>query len=377
MPKPRAIIYRDHLLPFSETFVKAQAEALVRFDHAYLGSRRVPGLPLEAERVQVLNQGDAAGWAREGAFKLAGLAPAHHRWLARQAPSLIHAHFGPDGTYALPLARAHGLPLLVTFHGYDTLDPARYSRRELSKRHYLRHLDRLKQEAAGFIAVSDHIRDRLLERGFPPARLHRLYIGLDVARWQPPPDRGREAVVLFVGRLVRWKGCHLLIEAFAEVARRHPTALLAIIGDGPERAELESLAAPLGGRVRFLGRQPPAQVRDWMGRARLLCVPSTVDDNGQTEAFGMVTLEAQAVGLPVVAFANGGLPEAVADDRTGLLCPPAEGTAGLTRRLQAVLHDPALWNRLSDAAIAHVRDRFDIRTCTRRLESLYQTCVTG
>jgi len=366
-------VYRDHLLPFSETFIKSQAEALKRFDYSYMGSRRVNGLPLHSSRVHVLNDRNATGWIRESAFKLTGTAPDHHRCLDRLQPRLIHAHFGPDGTYALQLAQAHSLPLVVTFHGYDLIDPRQYSRRELSKRHYLRHLDRLKADTRAFIAVSDFIRDTMVQRGFPADRIYRHYIGLNVQSWQMSAEANRLPVILFVGRLVRCKGCHLLIEAFAEVARTHPTVELVIIGDGPQRKALEAQARAAAPRIRFLGNQPSHAVRDWMSQARVLCVPSIVDENGQTEALGIVILEAQSMGLPVVAFRNGGLPEALEDGKTGLLCN--EGDKALTGTLQVLLHDDNLWAAMSAAAPTWVRARFDIRDRTRELESLYDAVI--
>ena len=117
--KPRVIIFSDHLLYPSETFIQAQASALSRFEPIYAGSRRVTGLDLRGEQIHVINNGDIQGKCRELTFKLAGFAPALVKSLGALNPVLLHAHYGPNGLRTLPIARNLKIPHIVTFHGSD------------------------------------------------------------------------------------------------------------------------------------------------------------------------------------------------------------------------------------------------------------------
>lgn len=363
-------VFRDELLRPSETFVRDQGEALERYRACYAGSRRVaPGLALPADRAFVLNPGTRLGRAEEIAFKLAGVAPRLERWIRGRRARLVHAHFGVDGLLVLPVARRLGLPLVVTFHGYDaTVTGTHGGVENYPHARYLRSRARLARGGSRFIAVSRFVRARLLEVGFPEERVVVHYVGVDIERFRPSPGTARLPVVLFVGRLAPNKGCDHLITAMRRVHADHPEAELVVIGDGPERARLERLAAGL--RCRFLGIQPHDVVRDWMGRARVFCVPSITVPSGASEGFGLVQLEAQAMGTPVASYRTGGIPEAVEDGVTGWLVDEGDRDA-LANRIARLLSDREAWAALSRAARERVVQGFDLRTQTRQLETLY------
>ena len=153
-----------------------------------------------------------------------------------------------------------------------------------------------------------------------------------------------------------------------------PQARLKIIGDGPLRAELQAQADQLQLKAEFLGVQPPDVVHRNMREARLLAAPS-VRTEQDAEGLGMVFLEAQALGRPVVGFASGGIGEAVAADETGLLCAERD-VDRLVANLLQVLRDDALATRLGEAGAKRVRQRFDVLEQTRQLESLYDAVCT-
>ena len=135
--------------------------------------------------------------------------------------------------------------------------------------------------------------------------------------------------------------------------RHEPAAELVVIGDGPLRPDYEALAAGLGVRCRFLGTQPPAVVREWMARAAVFCVPSVVAASGDAEGFGIVFIEAQAMGLPVVSTLSGGIPEAVKHGETGLLVAERNPRHWL-RRFSQLMQDEELWRRYSLAGRKNV-----------------------
>jgi colanic acid/amylovoran biosynthesis glycosyltransferase len=194
---------------------------------------------------------------------------------------------------------------------------------------------------------------------------------VDVERFKPPTARRREKFVLFVGRLVEKKGCGNLIEAMVDVQRRNPAADLVVIGGGPLRSQYEAQAAASGVRCRFLGAQPAAVVREWMARAAIFSVPSVVAASGDAEGFGMVFIEAQAMGLPVVSTLSGGIPEAVKHGETGLLvkeCNPA----ALAEAILELMQNDDLWHRYSVAGRRRVVDQFNLLHQTERLENVFE-----
>ncbi|NJM56190.1 MAG: glycosyltransferase [Synechococcales cyanobacterium RU_4_20] len=279
------------------------------------------------------------------------------------------------------------IPLVVTFHGYDAalklapeqnhpslgqqLNQLLYHRGTFYRRRYVEQRSRLFAQADQIIAVSHCIRSHLLAQGCPAEKVMVHYVGIDRQQFQPDPQVAREPVVLFVGRLVEKKGCGLLLQAMRSIQQLHPQVKTVIIGDGPLRASLEQQAARmLPTHTEFLGVQPAAVVRQWMNRARVFCVPSQMTAQQDVEGLGMVFAEAQAMGLPVVSFASGGVPEVVREGVTGLLAPEGDGEA-LGKALHRLLDDDALWERLAIAGQHHIAENFDLARNTPLLEAIY------
>ena len=231
------LIFRQELLPYSETFIPAQTRWIERYDPYFTGLLNVRGLTLPADRKLVLDPGRLAA-AR---YKLFGSAPGFVLRLRTLRPALIHAHFEDGGVQALPLARALGIPLVTTFHGYDATiqDSIRFPN-PLTRSIYLKRRRSLQRSGSLFIAVSDFIRRKIIARGYPAERVVTHYIGVDTHQFAP--DGGpREEVVLFVGRLVEKKGCEYLMRAMAPILKRRRELRLVIIGDGPQRVALQDL----------------------------------------------------------------------------------------------------------------------------------------
>jgi colanic acid/amylovoran biosynthesis glycosyltransferase len=370
------LIYRDIILPSSETFVVAQSQGLSHYKPFFVGSRSVPGLKVPAEACYLINKGGWLGKGAEVLFKVFDrLCPVQVAALRRVKPLLIHAHFGPDGIQAQTLAKALGIPLIVTFHGYDATTKMEFARRSFfTHRKYARKKHRLFNASAKFVAVSHFIKQKVVEQGFPEEQIQVHYIGIDTSRFQPDLELTREPVVLFVARLVEKKGCDYLLRAMREVQASFPDVEVVIIGDGPLRESLEAQAAKSLKRYRFLGAQPMEVVREWMNRAKVFCVPSITAESGDAEGFGMVFAEAQAMGLPVVSFASGGIPEAVWHGETGLLAPERD-VEELTRHLMRLLGDEDLWLSMSRMGQSWVRERFDLTRQTHLLEEIYHTVI--
>jgi colanic acid/amylovoran biosynthesis glycosyltransferase len=362
----KVLVFKETLLPPSETFVLAQMKELNEYVPVLAGLERShPSLPLPDGAVILSDLGPSVSDARSKLYRKTGIAPLFHAKAKRVGAELLHAHFASGGRTALPLARALGVPLVVTLHGSDVTIRDR-------------HVDvyrRLCEDAALFICVSKFIRDRALEAGFPFEKLRVHYIGIDREVFAPSNSLARPEGVLFVGRLVEKKGCEYLVRAMQIVQQTHPKCELTIIGDGPLRPSLEALAGELKVRGRFLGTQPTTVVREALKTTKVFCVPSVTAANGDSEGLPTVVAEAQSMGVPVVGTRHGGIPEIVIDDVNGLLAPERDVEA-LADNLSALLSDEDRWNRFHHAALRRVEEFFDLRAQTAQLENIY-TSASG
>jgi glycosyltransferase involved in cell wall biosynthesis len=371
MTRPVVVVFRKRLLPWSETFIAAQGGRLVRYRPVFAGFRwDKAGKTYLAGQDTVLLEDHARLPALARALqRTVGLVgPAFLRTLRERAPVLVHAHFGRSADAAIPLARALGVPLVATYHGCDITVVPR-SARERRRR------ARVFAASTRVLAVSEFIAAGLRANGCPPDKIVVHFIGVDTERFHPDPAVEREpAQVLFVGRIVEKKGLVHLVRAMPAVQRAHPAAELLVAGDGPLRAALEAEARSLGVRAKFLGIVPPAQVQELMRRTTVMCVPSVPATSGDDEGLGMVIVEAQASGAPVVISRSGGMPETVVDGVTGLVAAPGD-EAAFAAHLSVLLGDPARRASFSTAARANVLERFDLGRQTARLETLYDEVV--
>jgi glycosyltransferase involved in cell wall biosynthesis len=371
------LVYRNELLPVSETFIKEQVLALEDWRAVLVGRKRLDQLPLDDLNVRIIGAASPAFSSRMSwkAHRLLRSIPLHvKRSLEAEAPCLLHAHFGPDALDAWPLARALNLPMLVTLHGYDIntyRDWWEAGKGGPAMRTYPRRLLKLaEQPRVGFIAVSEAIRQRAIEFGIPGEKITVNYIGIDTRKFAPGgiPIAQRPAHVLFVGRLVEKKGCRYLIEAMSTVQRDVPGARLIVVGDGPQRQSLEQLAQRLGVNADFRGAQSSAYVRRELDAARVFCLPSVTAESGDAEGFGLVLLEAQACGVPVITSARGGATEGLQAGETGLAF--AEGDVDmLSNLLNNAIHGS--FGFISERARQFVTTRFDIKQTTKSLEMAY------
>lgn len=374
---PRVVIFRSALLPVSETFIREQAEALRRFEPVYAGLKQVrSGLPHSARSILLASPGARLSLLRTLLYQVSGYSPAFKARIEEVRPSLVHAHFALDGVAALPLAKHLNIPLIVSLHGYDVTSSDNSLRTSMSGLLYLLLRRQLWESAHTFLCVSEFIRETAIEMGFPRNKLRVHYTGVNCNHFSRS-DVPRDGSVLFVGRLVQKKGCQFLLDAMAEVNRALPGTALTVIGDGPLRGGLQAQASQLNIPVRFLGALPTSEVRDCMSRASIFCVPSLRADNGDSEGFGMVFAEAQAMGTPVVSFSHGGIPEAVEDGRTGLLVPERD-THALAAAMIRLLRDATLWSSFSARGSARVREKYSLESQTRILEDIYAAaCAPG
>jgi glycosyltransferase involved in cell wall biosynthesis len=285
----------------------------------------------------------------------------------RHRADVIHCHHYSPLVYGC-LARVWRPQTRVVFTEHGRLSDARPSRkRRLANQVFAR------VPSAAF-AVSRELRQHLVEEGFPPDSIGVIYNGIDPVGSSSRPSRGeirerlgivddRTLVVGTVARLDPVKDLGTLIRGVGELGPDVPV-LLAIIGDGTERAGLEAIARDLGvqARVRFLGQRNDA--RDWLHGCDAY-VNSSI-----SEGVSLTILEAMAASLPIVATAVGGTPEVV-DDASALLIP-ARSPQAVASALVRLHQDPRLRARMGTAALNRVQQMFTLDRMVREYRDVYE-----
>jgi phosphatidyl-myo-inositol dimannoside synthase len=213
------------------------------------------------------------------------------------------------------------------------------------------------------------------------ASLRRLAPGVDVDAYHPGVDGGEvrarhrladRPVAVCLSRLVSRKGQDALIRALPAIRRRVPDAALLIVGGGPQRKPLERLACEAGvaDHVVFTGSVPWAELPAHYAAGDVYAMPCRTRNGGlDVEGLGMVYLEASATGLPVVAGASGGAPDAVRDGETGYVVDGRD-LAALTDRVATLLADPALARRMGAAGRQWVEREWRWETQAQRMADL-------
>jgi glycosyltransferase involved in cell wall biosynthesis len=332
--------------------------ALVRLNDAY------------AKELEVTSVASNAVSLKGAMFALSGISASASRLVDKAKPRLAHLHFLTVAAAMLPFLTRHGIPFIVTAHGYDATVVK--FRNPVLRALMRARLGRVFAHAQCILCDSDYLRDCVIERGCPPDKAVRHYIGAPVpAMRSVERDPSR---VLFVGRLVPKKGILNLLRAASIVRESGQPIHLRVIGDGPQRAEAEKLASELGLNVDWLGTQPHSRVLQETSEAAVFCLPSSRAPDGDNEGLPIVYLEAQALETPIVAFDQGPVPEAVAHGETGLLAPDHD-VAALAENIGALLKDRNLAFRLGQAGRRRVLEHFDIEKQSQRLERIYDSVV--
>lgn len=262
----------------------------------------------------------------------------------RWRPDLVHVMcVGPNGLYALVLARCLRLPVIVTSQGEQTMDATGLYQRSRAQRWVLR---RLLRRADAVTACSADALANLKRFGTWDVTSEVIPNGISpeeatLASEQSPHPR---SYIFALGRQVQNKGFAILLKAFAFISNEYPDVDLILAGDGPEHQNLVRQADQLGlgGRVIFPGLIGRAAVATFFRHCRIFVLPSF------REPFGMVVLEAMLAGKPLIATNAGGVPEFVIHEQTGLLVPP-EVPDALANAMRRLLREPALAQRLAVA----------------------------
>ncbi len=301
------------------------------------------------------------------------------RWTATDfVPDVVHAHFWMSGLAALTATASNRIPVVVTYHALGSIKRRFQGDKDTSPETRLGLERELGLLADRIVAQCTEEVEELGRMGVPRASIQVVPSGVNVARFTPTGalvERSDRPRILSVGRMVERKGYADLIQALRLV----PDAELVIIGgppaaylaDDPVAAGLSRLAEKRGvaDRVRLLGSVPREDMPGWYRSADVVaCAP-------WYEPFGLTPLEAMACGVPVVAYAVGGLAESVIDGVTGILVPPRD-VRSLAASLRAVVGDEVRRMSYASAAVDRVRSRYTWERTAADIERVYAS-VTG
>lgn len=363
-----------------ETYAYNLAKGLVEAGHhVKVYTARLPGLP-RYECWEGIHIFRFRAVMRPFSYPfIPGLIPA----LTRDQSDILHAHINSPMTvdFTAFSSRLVGIPLVITYHADAlitdlALKPPMF-RRWLSQVYWL------SRHAAANIAKHLIVTSPIYLESSPFLQRYRDKTSVIPASVNPyylaPLQETRQAkesigfspdhpLILFVGRLVPYKGLDVLLRAFHQIHNQFPNAQLAIVGTGPQHNNLQEMSRKIGLEkvVHYLGVLPQRRLRDIYSACDVFVLPS----RSRSEAFGIVLLEAMARGKPVVATHVGGIPYVVEDQTTGILVPPYDPVP-LRKAIIALLQDPSFRLRLGEDGRKRVLKYFTRKPTTQQLEQLY------
>lgn len=302
--------------------------------------------------------------------------PGEARHLAEQlrvdGVEVLHVYFGHIGLYLLPLLESWSGPKIVSYHGADAgVDVARPA--------WLAASQRMFAAVDLVLARSESLLNSLEALGCPREKLalHRTGIPLGQFPARNPATAypaGGQWQLFQACRLIEKKGLYTTLEAFRRFRETWPLARLVIAGEGPMRDALRQCAAELFPRnpeaVRLTGFLSQAELRVEYAAAHIFLHPSETGADGNVEGVPNSMLEAMATGLPIAATRHGGIPEALTHGAGGLLVAERDAPA-LAASLLEMASSPEIYARMSTAAAAEVREKFDLNRQVLVLEGLY------
>jgi glycosyltransferase involved in cell wall biosynthesis len=289
----------------------------------------------------------------------------------RNNVALIHAHFGPGGMQMLPLKKKLNIPLITTFHGYDLS-------KLLNDKAYLNQLAVLLSEGDLNIAVSEYFRKKLISLGCDPKKVITHYIGIPVNdyKFKNREIKGDKVRLVQVSNFVKKKGHVYLLEALKNVLQTKKNVELVLVGDGPERGEIENKIKELGisDNVMLLGKLRSELSLKEADKSDIFIHHSITDCYGDTEGIPTAIMEAMSLGLPVITTYHTGIPELVKNYETGLLNEEKD-VDGLAENIIRLIDDSELYSKINLNARCVIEKDFNIDVQNKKLEDIYSSLI--
>jgi len=285
--------------------------------------------------------------------------------------SIINTHWIlPHGIIGVICGFLFSIPHICSVHGTDVTITRQYPILSPVIRHIARWCDQI-------TVNSRYTRDILMSccKDQPPPII--IPMGVDntlavsIGGDSSFPKDMEKPLILYVGRLIKWKGVHILIQAMKQVTSIIPGASLVIVGDGVCMSRLKCLVKELNleSRVEFAGRVSNKVLITWYQKASVFVLPS-ISVDGQTEGLGVVLLEAMKAGVPVIGSKIGGIPDIINDGVNGFLVPP-EDPVVLSDRIIWLLENYEIRRNIARAGLETVKEKFGWENIGRQFVEVY------
>ncbi|MDP6642292.1 MAG: glycosyltransferase [Candidatus Nanoarchaeia archaeon] len=370
LPIPNTFIYNQvkHLKEYNGLFLVNKVENLNNFPYDRSKIKRFPFLFLKNQFYFINN------YKRELLFNIT-FAPFNRimnsyvlkdlkKWISKNEVFLLHADFGTNAIAFQNFKKKLNLPLITYFYGYDV---------SVIQRNRPGFYNKLFKNGDLFLTESEFLASKLREMGCPNNKLEVLRFGIDLTKFKfKVKKKSKKIKILSVGRLVEKKGMEYAIKAFSIAFKKHKNIEFRIIGEGPLRKRLEFIIKQnnLNGNVKLLGAQPSSRVVKEMLECHIFMMPSITSKEGDTEGQGVVFLEAQASGMPILSTYHNGIPEAVIHKKSGLLCNEKDYEK-LGENLIYLIENPKEWIKMGKFGRKNVEKNFEIKKQTIELEKIY------
>lgn len=343
-------------LPLSETFTYDLIKGLDGFNHHVVATslENIQHFPLTTV---VVPRPEEKAWT-----------------LAKEVDArAVVCHFGPQATLGMTIALAIDRPAVTIFHGYDIS-------RLLQDRVWVERYRAVASLGMHALCISNAGRQKLIDIGWPASQIDVIHLGVDTARFAfvPPSKRWPTTPrrVLMVSRLVEKKGVPVALDAMRRLRDRGCDVELRIVGDGPDRSQIEGLIRQWQlTNVSLLGALEHTLTRHEFAQAHIYIQPSVTAASGDQEGIPVSLMEAMAGGLPVVSTFHSGIPELVIDGQTGLLTAERDAE-GLAAAIVRLTRDRAGAEQIAQAARARVEQEFDRARQATRFDAYFRALAT-
>lgn len=291
--------------------------------------------------------------------------------IKKENVSLMHTHWIiPQGIIGAFWRRIYNIPHISTAYTLDITITKRIPFLSCFLRWVLHNIDCV-------TVISKYAQTQVLQ--FSPSSLPITIIpmGMDDNRISiVNPDEivdKASHVILFVGRIIKWKGIGTLIQAMKEVKQDYPDVKLFIIGDGPDLNIFSEMvhSLELSDIIKFLGKLPDAELKIAYQKSDLFVLPSQPHNGIVMEGLGLVLLEAMASGVPVIGSNIGGITDIIEDGVNGLLIPPGDPSS-LALAIKRIFKEPGLGKKFQINGLKTVEERFSWNILIKRYHELYQ-----
>jgi colanic acid/amylovoran biosynthesis glycosyltransferase len=285
--------------------------------------------------------------------------------------AVCHVHFN-NALHPLPKLAKIGYinpKVIVTFHGYDAFLENRESFQKKYGAFYRKYVKAV-------TVNSQYLKRQLLTLGIDENLIHIIPIGIDSSDFKGAQKKispKQPIKLITIGRLVQLKGHEYAIDSVKKLKNAGYSVQYTIWGAGKFLDTLQKQVAELNltETVYFKGKASQQEVKQALQESHIFLMPSTFDEvTGRREAFGLVSVEAQAMGLPVIGFDSGGFPNTIAEGVTGLMVADRNSDE-MADKIKYLIDNPTQYTNMSKAAIKHATT-FDHRHTTQQYISLYE-----